>query len=358
MFAAANSILIETGLPSRIPGLPAVFRDLLGRPLQRGATGLTREQLDRMTPVPMFIASVALLLFLAGELHFARPALFHPLLIACHYGLAITWPLFLFEAALQAVAGNPHWKVHLGCSVCPPLRLAARDATTGKRIWLPRLGWVPVDDRLRQRVEQSLNWPMLAIALMVIHVLALDYYQPDHHPIVTQVQTALQMPQPEQASLETQPPWIATFAHRPAVRLATRIGEALIWTAFALEFVVMISVVDRRFKYCLQHWVDILVIVLPLVGFLRTLRLARLARLNQLGRFTRLYRLRGSVLRAQRGMVVASFLERVIHRSPQRRLERLKEALSEKERETHLLRSQIEQLHSQIQLKDRLKDVA
>ena len=56
------------------------------------------------------------------------------------------------------------------------------------------------------------------------------------------------------------------------VRVATRIGEALIWTAFALEFVIMISVVERKLKYCVQHWIDLLVIVLPLVGFLRTLR--------------------------------------------------------------------------------------
>jgi hypothetical protein len=297
----------------------------------------------------MFVASVALLWFVAGELHFIRPVLFHPLLIACHFGLAITWPLFLVEAILQLAARNPRWKAHFAFCLCPPLRLAARDARTGERIWLPRLGWVTVDERLRQRVEHALNVPMIGIALMVIPVLALDYYQPDHHPVVTHVQKVLRMPVPQQTTVNAKEPWIATVAHQPAVRLATRIGEALIWTAFALEFVVMISVVDRKLRYCLQHWIDILVIVLPLIGFLRMLRLARLARLNQLGRFTRLYRLRGSVLRAQRGMVVASFLDRVIHRSPQKRLTRLMESLAEKEREADLLRSRINELHSQIE---------
>jgi hypothetical protein len=206
-----------------------------------------------------------------------------------------------------------------------------------------------VDERLRQRVEHALNVPMIGIALMVIPVLALDYYQPDHHPVVTDVQNVLRMPASRQTTVDSKQLWIATVAHQPAIRLATRIGEALIWTAFALEFVVMISVVDRKLRYCLQHWIDILVIVLPLIGFLRMLRLARLARLNQLGRFTRLYRLRGSVLRAQRGMIVASFLDRVIHRSPQKRLTRLKESLAEKEREAGLLRSRINELHSQIE---------
>ncbi|HUE14892.1 MAG TPA: hypothetical protein VMR25_12055 [Planctomycetaceae bacterium] len=324
-----------------------------------GITRLTREQLDRVAPVPMFIASVAMLLFVAGELHFGRPALFHPLLIACHYGLAMTWPLFLVEAILQTVACNPRWKAHVAFCLCPPLRLTARDARTGKRIWLPRLGWVNVDEQLRKRVEHSLNLPMIGIALMVIPVLALDYYQPDHHPIVTQVQNAMRMPAPRPASVDAKDAWIAAVAHQPAVRVATRIGEALIWAAFAMEFLVMISVVDRRLRYCLQHWIDLLVIVLPLVGFLRTLRLARLARLNQLGRFTRLYRLRGSVLRAQRGMIVASFLDRAIHRNPQKRLARLKESLAEKEREVELLRSRISELHSQIEaVNGRKRDAA
>jgi hypothetical protein len=323
-----------------------------------GNTKLTREQLDRAVPLPMFIASVALLIFLAGELHFARPAMFRPFLIACHCGLAITWPLFLFEAILQATAGNPRWRMHFAFCLCPPLRLAARDGRTGERIWLPRLGWVPVDDRLRQRVEQSLNLPMLGIALLVIPVLALDYYQPDHHPIVTQVQSALQVSGQPQVANDSKQPWFVAFAHQPSVRLATRIGEALIWAAFALEFVILISIVDRKLKYCVQHWVDILVIVLPLVGFLRTLRLARLARLNQLGRFTRLYRLRGSVLRAQRGMILASFVDRIIHRSPQRRLERLKEALADKEREAELLRTRIDGLQTQIAAENRLRDAA
>ena len=144
----------------------------------------------------MFIASVAMLLFVAGELHFGRSGLFRPLLIACHCGFAVTWPLFFFEAIVQAVARNPRWKTHFAFCLCPPLRVVARDARTGQRIWLPRLGWVPVDDRLRQRVERTLNVPMLAIAMMVIPVLALDYYQPDHHPIVAHVQGALHVPTP------------------------------------------------------------------------------------------------------------------------------------------------------------------
>ena len=199
---------------------------------------------------------------------------------------------------------------------------------------------------------------MLGISLLVIPVLALDYYQPDHHPIVTHVQSVLHTPALHETPSGTSVPWLAKVARVMPVRIATRIGEALIWTAFALEFVIMISVVERKLKYCVQHWIDLLVIVLPLVGFLRMLRLARLARLNQLGRFTRLYRLRGSVLREQRGMVVASFLERVIHRNPEKRLVRLKTRLAEKELEVAALRSRIIELHAEISAAARMNENA
>jgi voltage-gated potassium channel len=160
--------------------------------------------------------------------------------------------------------------------------------------------------------------------------------------------SAVTAPTPS-ASVAGEVPAALAWAHTPAVRFVTRIGEALIWAAFALEFTVMISVVDRKLRYCRQHWIDILVIVLPLIAFLRSLRLARLARLHQIGRFTRLYRLRGSIVRAQRGAVVASVVERKLLRNPRKQLVKLQVALSEKERDVELLRAQIRELELEIQ---------
>jgi hypothetical protein len=307
------------------------------------------RRLDRDAPLPMFVASVCLLLLLAGEIHFSHGQMFAPLLPACHLGLAVIWPVFLLEALAHAFVGSPRWKQHFAYCLCPPLRLGARDACTGKRIWLPRLGWTVVDRELGERMDRTLNVPMILIALCVVPLLALDYYQPEHHPLVQHLQNSVA--KPTAAAAPSQSPSIAgeipaalAWARLPAVRFATRIGEALIWTAFALEFAVMISVVERKLRYCRQHWIDILVIVLPLVAFLRSLRIARLARLNQIGRFTRLYRLRGSVVRAQRGMVVASVVERKLLRNPGKHLAKLQDALVEKEREVDTLRTQIRDL--------------
>jgi hypothetical protein len=317
-------------------------------------TALCRR-LDRDAPLPMFVASVSMLLLLAGEIHFSHGRMFAPLMPACHCGLALLWPVFLCEALLHVVAGNPRWKRQLAYCLCPPLRLGARDACTGERVWLPRLGWVVVNRDLSDRLERALNGPMILIALCVIPLLVLDYYQPEHHPLVHHLHNAVVQSQnaaaidPSAEPATSQVPAILAWAQVPAVRFATRIGEALVWTAFALEFAVMIAVVDRKLKYCVKHWIDILVIVLPLVAFMRSLRLARLARLHQIGRFTRLYRLRGSVVRAQRGMVVASVAERRLFRNPQKQLARLRETLVDKERELETLRRQVRDLEREIE---------
>ncbi len=321
------------------------------------------RRLDRDAPLPMFAASVCMLLLLAGEIHFSHGRMFAPLLPACHFGLMLLWPVFVLEAALHVVARSRRWKQHLAYCLCPPLRLGARDASTGERVWLPRLGWVLVDRDLSERMERRLNAPMILIALCVVPLLALDYYQPEHHPLVhhlhdaiAQPSTAPALPAPPSPSL---PPAlkarlapVLAWAQLPAVRFATWIGEALIWTAFALEFMLMIAVVERKLKYCLKHWIDILVIVLPLVAFLRSLRLARLARLNQIGKFTRVYRLRGSVVRAQKGLVVASVIERKVFRNPGKQLAKLQDLLAEKERETALLREQIRHLQLEVERHD------
>jgi hypothetical protein len=319
-------------------------------------TALCRR-LDRDAPLPMFVASVCMLLLLAGEIHFSHGRMFAPLLPACHCGLGLLWPVFLVEALLHVVARNPRWKQHLAYCLFPPLRMGARDACTGERVWLPRLGWVVPDRALSDRMEQRLNGPMILIALCIIPLLLLDYYQPEHHPLVHHMAAAANSPIPSATDSSDSPapsqvPATLAWAQLPAVRFATRIGEALIWTAFALEFTVMIAVVDRKLKYCVKHWIDILVIVLPLVAFLRSLRLARLARLHQIGKFTRLYRLRGSLVRAQRGAVVASAVERAVFRNPQKQLARLQDALAEKARELETLRGQIRDLELEIAQQD------
>ena len=61
-------------------------------------------------------------------------------------------------------------------------------------------------------------------------------------------------------------------------------SESVIWLAFAVEFVMMFSVSPKKFRYCRDHWVDLVIILAPLAGFLRLLRVARALRLSTVSR--------------------------------------------------------------------------
>jgi voltage-gated potassium channel len=56
-------------------------------------------------------------------------------------------------------------------------------------------------------------------------------------------------------------------------------GEVIVWATwvlFALDFIVRVVLADHRPRYILRHWLDVLIIALPLLRPLRLLRLASL----------------------------------------------------------------------------------
>jgi voltage-gated potassium channel len=48
------------------------------------------------------------------------------------------------------------------------------------------------------------------------------------------------------------------------------------WVLFGVDFIVRVALADRRARYVLRHWLDVLIIALPLLRPLRLLRLASL----------------------------------------------------------------------------------
>jgi voltage-gated potassium channel len=99
-------------------------------------------------------------------------------------------------------------------------------------------------------IEKRLEIPMLVMALLVIPSLWIE-------------------------SSDLSDPW-------PALGLAL---DWLIWTAFAIEMVVMLTVVERRGEWLRRHPVDVAIVVftVPLWGgLLPALRLLRLLRLGRL----------------------------------------------------------------------------
>jgi len=276
------------------------------------------RQLDRRFAAPMYVVSILSLLSFAVLLHFHEREEFYGVWLGSLIASAVLYPCYLAEYVAARRAGSPRSRERLWCCLLPLLRLAARDHETGARIWLPTSGWQTVSAELRSRLEKAGNVPMIAVALLVLPLIGIEYQYADQ--------------------IEHNPRWAASIAA----------ATTLIWFAFTFEFVVMCSVAERKFVYCKQHWLDLAIILLPLVAFLRALRLGRLLRLQQISRTARVYRMRGVTMRAWRALLVLDVVRRVVHGRPEQRLQKLAEIIAQKEQELAELRQ--EQLTLQLSL--------
>lgn len=275
-------------------------------------------RIDERAAGPMFGVSLLFLMLLAGTLHWNSRDVSESVLRWCTYGLLLLYPVFIAEFVVHWRLKTPVWKHRALCCLVPPFRIGARDAITGRRLWLPSRGWKDVDDALRVGLEKAFSVPMMIIALLILPLIAAEHF------------------------------WQSQIAASPTLSLLTHAGEGVIWAAFTVEFIIMISVVEKRLEYCKKHWIDIAVICLPLIAFLRALRISRLLRLNTLTKTARIYRMRGTLMRMYRAFLVLELLERVLRIDPEKKLRKLQEVLLEKEREVEQLRSQICRLEERI----------
>lgn len=240
--------------------------------------------------------------------------------------LACLWLLSLAEWLIQwrtpsgdtgGVGGRKLRWTTLLPGLLPPLRLAARVPAAGDRVWLPVLGWQEVNGELRDRLERLLSVPMIAIALLILPVLGVEYV------------------------------WGHLALQNPRLALALDLCTGVIWFAFTLEFIIMCSLAENRLAYCRQHWLDLAIILLPLISLLRFARVARVTqvlRVKQLSTVSRVYRLRGLSLRAYRALILLDLLDRLLHPTPEKRLAHLRAALAAKEAEVAELRRKIAEL--------------
>ncbi len=253
----------------------------------------------------------------------------------CLLVLYLLWPLFFLEFFGQFICRDrtrPFWRERypgLLICFCPPLRMCARHPDKQNQIWFPHLGWRDVNSTLREQLEKQFSVPMIFIALTILPVLLIDV------GMKQQVQSR---------------PWLQFLLHA---------SMALIWFAFAAEFIVMVSVAERKWKYCRDHWLDLAIILLPVISFLRSLRIvratrvARLAKIQQLSRMGRLYRLRGLAMRALRALMILQLLNRLFRIGPERQLQKLRALLAEKQVEIQALNRQIAELERRIEQQKR-----
>ncbi|TWU43414.1 hypothetical protein Q31b_24530 [Novipirellula aureliae] len=246
--------------------------------------------------------------------------------------MQLIWPIVIAESIF-------HWLTRpwnrqtrsfhffsLLIAICPSLRMCAKSLQMGERIWLPSLGWRKADARMRRRLERRFSMPMIGIALLIMPVLIVEWF------------------------MKTQ---VADYRW---LRFALHFSTGMIWFCFAAEFILMVSLAEKKFQYCRKHWIDLAIIILPLFSFLRSLRLLRatgitkLVRLSQLNQVARMYRLRGTAMRVARAMVLLDLIERMLHTSPEKSLIKLRRQHDELENQVKLIRRKIRRLEREIEL--------
>jgi len=247
--------------------------------------------------------------------------------------LVVVWPAFWLEAAVRLVLGRAaaSWGTRLGLAVLvilmPPIRLGFRGYIRREEIWLPGFGWQRADKELYRRLERIFSVPMVVLALLVLPILVLEFGWPE---------------------------WRGRYGW---FGLTLDIGSAVIWSAFAIEFILLLSLSERKLQFCVRRWIELLIVVLPLLEVLPmvltdlvpALRLLRLLRLEQLIRLGRVYRLRAVVTRMWRAFLLLELVQRLTGQTPQKRLRQLRELLAAKLEEIEELQQEIARLEAQVQ---------
>ena len=174
---------------------------------------------------PMFLFAVIFLVLLSGlirEGHHFNAGMAATMLWLYLGGLLLLWPLFLVEGALRVFFLSPPERsiknitLTLVPSLLPPLRMAVQGVRRPGEMWLPGLGWQVVDYDLRKTLELFFSVPMIFMALLILPVLAVEYYW--HF-------------------------WLEPMESEPWLRAFLDICTCVIWIAFTAEFII-------RMRHC------------------------------------------------------------------------------------------------------------
>lgn len=267
--------------------------------------------LDRMLAVPMFFVGLVFLLATGALLHLTQGDLVSPLGLKLLIGLGVLYLAFVGEAIAHWLAGGQNMRQHVRYLLMPIFRLCPRDHVDGRSAWIPLLGWRRLSPKLEKFLARMFSGPMIVIALLVLPVVAIEFI------------------------------YAGKLDQSPISKLVIDSCSAFIWMAFVFEFVVMFSIVEKRWRYCKKNWIDVAIVLLPLVSFMGAARLGRLVKLKQLTRTAKIYRMRGLALRMWRAIVALEVIDALLRRDPEQKMEKLKIRIEEKQEEIDHLRQEL-----------------
>jgi len=291
----------------------------------------------------MFALSLIDLLLLAGVIHRAPSTSVSQFeLEALYLGLAILWPMFVFEAAFgvlyrcPAVSRRKAITRMLLVWFFPPARMAWIHPRTN-RIWLPRVGWHPPGKPLLKALDKWFGLKMLVVAFLILPVLAMEYAQ------------------------------LESAKASPGFILALDLGVTVIWVAFAIEFIVKVSAAPSTFKYAKERWLDAAIVALPTLEFLltrwvdaaplaRLLRLGRAFAPDQIARMGKVYRLRGLMMKGWHAFLLMEGITRLMGNSAAKRLTALEKQIADLEEQLTELRKEADELRKRLETNANSKD--
>ena len=185
-------------------------------------------------------------------------------------------------------------------------------------LWLPGIGWRPVGEETSEQLEQQLALPMVVLTLLVLPVLGAELTGGE------------------------------TLENHPRMALATHLTTCVIWIGFTLEFLWMVAAAPDKLSYCLKNWINLVIILLPLVAFLRVLNIFRFTRMLRAGKLLRAYRLRGLWSRLWRLALLFNILDRLQQRDPAKYCAALEKKIAEREKELAKLKVKLAQQRGEI----------
>lgn len=194
-----------------------------------------------------------------------------------------------------------------------PLRMGARRLSDSEWLWIPFWRWSKCNDILLEELKRKFSMPMIGIALLIIPILFIDLNKTVGEQVAARV---------------------------PDISLYLEAVQAFIWVAFTFEFILMFSVTRDKLDYCKANWIDLFIILLPLVSFLRTFRAIQgLARVNQVARA---YRFKGVITKVREALVLADMVQRMMYPNPEAQLRALQKKIQKNRREKLHLEKQVE----------------
>ncbi len=249
--------------------------------------------------------------------------------------LLIIWSVIVSEALFRLffLAGGVRFKESwrtLLYILMPSFRMGAPSLLRRGQIWYPILSWQWMDRKLPERLERLFSIPMVLFAVAILPLFVIEYLQSD---VINQ---------------------------NTPLRLSLQASIAIIWVAFAFEFIVKISVAPSIFEYLRRRWLDLAIVILPTLEFVLTqwVNIAPLARLFRLGRalspaqisrLGRLYRLRGLLMKGWQSFLLLEVFGRILGRTPAKRLAYLEDQLRIKQEEIRDLLEDIAELRKEVE---------